>query len=205
MTANQKSQGKMPIRVDLSTGQVLKIGQIRWRRGLIPVKNLLLQILQSTSVQAGLTKLIESFATAPQIDDEEDEKTIVERGQEFFNQFDTNDLKELVSVLPEAAAEVSVIWDELTEVMVQGTVEPDENGLLPSVDFDDLTHDDVEKLRDAVNEINDWNKIWNTEKNSIVGMFNRVIKPNMPTGTETQSNQNGGLESKPSLSGVDSP
>lgn len=151
-------------------------------------------MLLTTSVQKGIARILGTLSESD-VNTAEDSDFI---GNQFFRKLFSENLEELSSLLPEAAYEISNRWDELTEILVNGCLEPLEDGTVPVVDFEELTLEDITNLRNAINEINDWQKIWNTEKNSVVDMFGGIIKGSISTGQKNESNQDGGQSGKQS-------
>ena len=187
-----------PVVVLFSTGDSIKIGSLKWKRGLVPLKNLILETLQTPGVQKGLKRILQTLSETASSVGSEDIATI---GTDAIKKLLGN-YEELSSVLPEAIAEISKRWDEMTEVLVYGCVEKDQDNTLPIIDFDELSLEDVVKLRKAVNAVNDWQQIWDTEKNSVVDMFGKLMR-NISTGMKTGSSLDGGQDGKQSLSVAD--
>lgn len=187
-----------PVGVKLSNKSSLTIGPIKWKRGLVPVKNLILETLQTPSVKKGLARVLRTLvegedsilANLEKIKDED----VTKAGLRALGQlFAGDNLEEIANLIPEALYEISNRWDELTEILIYGCAEPDETTMVvPKIDFEDMSLDDITKLRDAVNAQNNWAEIWGTEKNSIVDVFGKMLNLSTSTGEKEESNPDGG-------------
>lgn len=192
----QRDPHKRPVVVELENGEVLKIGSIRYRGGWVPAKNLILQTMQAASVQKALKRILEALfqGDADNIDDFAGVAT-----SRLLSLLKSGDiLAELSQLIPEAVAEISNCWDELTELFIQGCVEPGEDGTIPQLNFILMTTIDVARLRDAAVSHNDWKALFELEKNSLVGVFSSMIPTDTSSGIGTASSPDGGRAGNPS-------
>lgn len=187
--------------VQLSTGQKLRIGLLRWRRGWVPVKNLVLKSLQTPAIQGAVKRLVDAYL----IEERDVEADTATLGRRFLdNLAGRSDLiDDVARLLPEALEVVSSNWDEITDHLIRGSVEPgqdisqDELNIL----LGELPLTDIVKLREAVLEINDLAEYVVIEGNSLVGVFSKLmIQESASNGTKTESSQGGGLTTNPSSS-----
>ena len=153
------------------------------------------------TVQQSLKDLIQMFvtteATVKGEDLKEGEEPTVVNMQEFGRRMWTRLIKEgdlldgLLENLPVALAEVMHRMDELTEMMVHGSLVRINGEEQDLVDFDSLEIEDIANLRLAVTEQTDWRKLWETEKNSWVDVVSRIM-PVQSSGTNPVSSPDGG-------------
>ncbi len=156
----------------------------------MPAKNLLVDILQDHSVQVFLRSVVDAVFDVSGDALTSDQATMGKQLLDWAR--NKADINELLKILPEAIKKLVGNWDTLTEVLIRGCLERDENDQFPELEFDELSYNDIVQLRAAVMKHNDFGKIVETEKNSLVDAFTQVMKVQTSTGNTIQSNQDGG-------------
>ena len=186
----------------LTNGSTVVVGEIRWRRGWVPAKNLLIDVLQDHSVQGFLRSIVDAVFDVSGDALTSDEATMGKQLLDWAKE--KADINELLKILPEAVKKLVGNWDTLTEVLIRGCLERGEDNQFPELDFDELSYADVVRLRAAVMEHNNFGKIVDTEKNSLVDVFTQMMTVETSTGSRTQSSPDGGPFGSPPLPEVES-